>query len=245
MLPESRRQVGPGDMAELGAYLGKSTVLIGAYLQDDETFTVIDLFESPADDANNQVEHDTSYSALTQQKFEQHYRAVHGRLPTVIRGFSETIVDHARHGTHRFVHIDASHHYAHVVQDIAAARVLLDPAGIVVFDDYRALHTPGVSAAVWEARTQGLHLVAASDSKLYGTFGDPEPYREVVREWATRNRHGCQDEMIGSDTLTLVWPVTGRSVIARSFVPPIAVPLAKRLRNDGARALARWRGAAR
>ena len=140
-----------GDLAELGVYKGKSAVLIGAYLQAGETLTVIDLFGGQAPDTENLRENAEQYPRLTREPFENTYRAVHGALPVVLEDYSATIADHASNKEHRFVHIDASHLYEHVVADIAAAKALLKPDGIVVLDDYRNEHTPGVAAAAWEA----------------------------------------------------------------------------------------------
>jgi hypothetical protein len=84
-------------------------------------------------------------------------------------------------GTCRFVHIDASHLYEHVRDDIGAARELLLPEGIVVLDDFRSEHTPGVSVATWEAvLNRGLRPICLSTQKLYGTWGDPQPVQEEL-----------------------------------------------------------------
>jgi len=83
--------------------------------------------------------------------------------------------------TCRFVHIDASHLYEHVHGDIGAAHDILLPGGIVVLDDFRSEHTPGVSVAAWEAvLNRGLRPICLSTQKLYGTWGDPEPLQEKL-----------------------------------------------------------------
>ena len=38
----------PGDLVELGAYLGKSAVIIGSHLREGERFVVVDLFGAEA-----------------------------------------------------------------------------------------------------------------------------------------------------------------------------------------------------
>lgn len=183
LLDASEERLGGGDLAELGVYLGKSAALMGRGLQPGETFTVVDLFSAPAQSQDNQAENDEQYAALSQQAFERHYLTVNDDLPVIVRGFSHTIVDHASHGTHRFVHIDASHLFEHVLADIAAARTLLKADGVVVFDDYRTVHAPGVAAAIWRESTRGLTPFAVSMNKLYATFGDADPWVEVVKEW--------------------------------------------------------------
>ena len=176
LLDSTEEHLGGGDLAELGAYLGKSAALIGCSLQPGETFTVIDLFSAEAASEDNQSENEEQYAELSQEAFEGYYRTVHDELPVVVRAPSQEIVDHAAHGTHRFVHIDASHLYEHVVADIAAARTLLKPDGVVVFDDYRAPHTPGVGAAIWRETTKDLTPFAVTQNKLYATFGDADQW---------------------------------------------------------------------
>lgn len=183
LLDESEERLGGGDLAELGVYLGKSAALMGRTLQPDETFTVVDLFSAPAWTEENQSENDQQYAELSQEAFERHYLTANEELPVVVRGLSHTIVDHASPGTHRFVHIDASHLYEHVLADIDAARTLLKPDGVVVLDDYRTVHAPGVAAAIWRESTRDLTPFAVSMNKLYATFGDADPWVEVVREW--------------------------------------------------------------
>ena len=183
LLRQTEARLGGGDLAELGVYLGKSAALVGWHQQPEETFTVVDLFEEDATAEENRAENEEQYAELSQEAFEKYYLTVHDTLPVVVRGPSASIVDHAAHGTHRFVHIDASHLYEHVVEDIAAARTLLKPGGVVVFDDYRAPHTPGVAAAVWQATTQDLRPFAVTINKLYATFDDAEPWLDVLTAW--------------------------------------------------------------
>lgn len=180
-----------GDLLELGAYLGKSAILLGHHLQDGETLTVCDLFGADAPDDANRAELARSYSTLTRQAFERNYLSFHDTLPTVVQAPSSAITDTVAPGTCRFVHIDASHLYEHVQADIGAARDLLRPDGIVVLDDFRSEHTPGVAAATWEAvLNRGLHPVCLSTQKLYGTWGNPEPVQERLLA-ALRGRDDC------------------------------------------------------
>lgn len=218
LLGHTERALGGGDLAELGVFLGKSAALIGWGQQPGETFTVIDLFEQGATEEGNQAENEEQYAELSQAAFEQQYLTVHDALPVVVRGPSASILDHAARGTHRFVHVDASHLYEHVVQDIEAARLLLKPGGVVVFDDYRAPHTPGVAAAVWQATTRDLRPFAVTRNKLYATFGDDPSYAEVVTRWLEERaywRHEIQ-QVVGRPLVRVLRPA-GKG--ARSSTP--------------------------
>jgi hypothetical protein len=53
------------------------------------------------------------------------------------------------------------------------AKSLLIPGGFVIFDDIIALHTPGVTAAVWEGVIRDDLIPLFQTHKLYGTWSDP------------------------------------------------------------------------
>ncbi|MGW7065722.1 class I SAM-dependent methyltransferase [Streptomyces sp. NPDC054855] len=161
-----------GDLLELGAYLGKSAIFMGAYLRAEETFTVCDLFDSPAPDDANSAEMGRSYATLTRRAFEANYGSFHDGLPRIVQEPSSGITAHVEADSCRFVHIDASHLYEHVHADIAAAREVLGQDGIVVLDDFRAEHCPGVAAATWGAVAgSGLKPLCITATKFYGTWG--------------------------------------------------------------------------
>ena len=201
----------PGDLVELGVYLGKSTILIGEHLRPGDAFTVCDLFGEPAPDEDNDAESTKSYKDLTRDEFEFNYRAFHDELPVVVQAPTGEILDHVAAGSARFVHVDASHLYKHVRADVEAARTMLNEDGIVVFDDYRSPHTPGVSAAVWEAvLTLGLKPIALSPQKFYGTWGDADAAREELIAWAAE-RPGFSTD---------VQDVSGHQLVRVVYKPP-------------------------
>ncbi|MER6219834.1 class I SAM-dependent methyltransferase [Streptomyces sp900105755] len=172
-----------GDLLEVGTYMGKSAIFTARHLRAGETYTVCDLFEGDAPDDANRAESTKSYGKLTRGIFEQNYLAFHEELPRVLQGPSSVVPTEVAPGSCRFVHVDASHLYEHVHGDIEAARELLVPDGIVVLDDFRSEHTPGVSIAAWEAVLNGgLNPICLSTQKLYGTWGDPEPVQEALME---------------------------------------------------------------
>lgn len=173
-----------GDLLELGAYMGKSAIFMGARMRSDERFTVCDLFDSPAEDASNSQEMNKSYATLTRRAFEANYLSFHDELPTIVQGLSSVVRDHVADNSVRFAHIDASHLYEHVHGDILSVRELLTEDGVVVMDDYRAEHCPGVAAATWQAVTgEGLRPICITGTKFYGTWGDPEPLQKALLEW--------------------------------------------------------------
>ncbi|WP_151082087.1 class I SAM-dependent methyltransferase [Nocardioides cynanchi] len=187
-LLESQRDSPPGDLVEMGAYQGKSAVIIGDYLRDGERFVVIDLFgdEGQFDQSEeakaNRRENQRSYPRLTRGVFEENYLSVHDELPVVVQAFTTEIVKHVEPGTARFIHIDASHLYPAVKVDCQSSRALMRPGGVVSFDDYRNASSPGVGAAIWEAVvTDGLIPFATTRKKLYACYDDPTPHQETIR----------------------------------------------------------------
>ncbi|MDJ0383091.1 class I SAM-dependent methyltransferase [Streptomyces sp. G-G2] len=212
-----------GDLLELGAYMGKSAIFMGGYLRDGEEFTVCDLFGSPAEDASNSAETQSSYATLTRQAFETNYLAFHPSLPTVIQAPTSVVGDQVREASCRFIHVDASHLYEHVRGDIEASRTLSVPGAVVVFDDYRSEHCPGVAAAVWGAvATSGLQVVCVSGTKLYATWGDPEPLREALRVWLEGRAdlwHGT-DEIAGQPVVR----IGGEKALAPAPPRPLRAP---------------------
>ncbi|MDN3024443.1 class I SAM-dependent methyltransferase [Streptomyces sp. S.PB5] len=191
LLDRQEAQGHKGDLVELGAYMGKSAILLGRHLGPGEQFTVCDLFGGEAPDGANKAETAKSYASLTRQAFERNYLSFHDALPRVIEAPSSVISSEVAAGSCRFVHIDASHLYEHVRDDIGAARDLLQPEGVVVLDDFRSEHTPGVSVATWEAvLNRELRVICLSTQKLYGTWGDPGPVQEELLEML-RGRTDC------------------------------------------------------
>ncbi|MFD5570210.1 class I SAM-dependent methyltransferase [Streptomyces cadmiisoli] len=181
-----------GDLLEVGVYMGKSAIFLGRRLHEGDRYTVCDLFEGDAPDDANRAESTKSYSALTRRSFETNYLSFHTELPRVVQGPSSLVPAEVEPGSCRFVHIDGSHLYEHVYDDIGAARDVLLPDGIVVLDDFRSEHTPGVSVAAWEAvLSRGLRPICLSTQKLYGTWGDPEPVQDELLT-AVRDRDDCR-----------------------------------------------------
>lgn len=218
----------PGDLAELGVFKGKSAAVIGAHQRVGEVFTVVDLFEDhAATDMANRLENARSYQSLSRREFERHYLSVHPTLPTVVQGPSASIAASARHHLHRFVHIDASHLYDHVSKDITVAQTLLRPDGVVVIDDFRSAHTPGVAAAAWAAVADGMHPVALTGNKMYATWGDPQRWTRVIGEWLPTAGFDHEIQSIAGLDVHRIWH--SRPPGAR-WVPPVAVPLARSLR---------------
>lgn len=226
----------PGDLLELGVYQGKTAIHMGSYLRSGEKFTVCDLFDLARDEDSIRPGARRAYADLTQAQFERNYLSFHDRLPTVVRGRTDQILDHVAPGSCRFIHIDASHTYQDVRHDVQAARQLLTPTGVVVFDDYRTEHTPGTAAAVWEAvANEGLRVICLSANRFYATWADPTPIQDRMISWLQRrDDHYCDlQDVLGQRLL--------RVVRIRKQPPPDRGRASDRQRSAGGPA---WRRAA-
>ncbi|WP_045700250.1 class I SAM-dependent methyltransferase [Streptomyces rubellomurinus] len=232
-----------GDLLELGSYLGRSAVLLGDHLAPGERLTVCDLFDSEAGDSENAAEMEMSYRrTLTRSAFEANYLAFHSELPAIVQAPTSVLADgRIPAGSCRFVHVDASHLYEHVAGDIAVARAALVEDGLIALDDYRSEHTPGVSAAVWEAVfTGGLRPVLLTPMKFYGTWGDAEAARRVLlrRDWRAEGYTVDEDTIAGARVLRLNYRVKApvlppqRSAprrLALDLLPPVATRATRRV----------------
>lgn len=195
-----------GDLAEIGVYLGRSAITIGAHCDSAEKFTVVDLFGGGSYGDDNTAENVREYPDLTRGQFEEYYLSVHPELPQVVSGDSTSIVEVAQTGEHRFVHVDASHLYDYVIKDIDSARELLTRNGIVVFDDYRTAHAPGVAAAVWpEVTAGGLQLLAISEQKMYCTWGDPSYARDLLHSWVQSSGLAFEEQSVAGQPVLRLW----------------------------------------
>lgn len=189
-----------GDLLEIGVYQGKSAILMGYFTRFDERLVVCDLFESPAKTSENRSENQLWYANLTRGLFEANYLRFHPELPSLVACPSTHLIRKARlKRNFRLVHIDGSHLYSIVQKDLHIARRLLIRNGIVVIDDYRSVHTPGVAAAAWQEVISGdLIPFCLTPMKMYATWDQSHVrYRKHLRSWAERRR----DLVLESDTV--------------------------------------------
>ncbi|MDI3402353.1 class I SAM-dependent methyltransferase [Streptomyces cavernicola] len=180
----------PGDLLEMGCYLGKATIVMGRHRGDGETFTVCDLFGDETQGSySRKATLDFYEKTLSLRAFENNYLAFHEQLPEIVQARTDVLADRIAEDSCRFVHVDASHQYEDVCVDIDTTRTILRRDGVVSLDDYRNDRTPGVGAAVWESVfTKGMRPVCVTPNKMYATWDDPSPLQKRLREWAGETR---------------------------------------------------------
>lgn len=163
-----------GDILEIGCYQGTSAILLGYMKQESERLIICDLFDGETESEEDMLERYRYYTPnFGRQMFEANYLRFHSQLPEIIPQPSSTL-HHAGLGrTFRFIHIDGSHNYDLVRQDLLLAKELLVPGGVVSFDDLLSPHTPGVTAAVWEGVANDGLIPMMQTIKFYGTWDSP------------------------------------------------------------------------
>lgn len=178
-----------GSILEVGCYMGKSAILLGFLLNESESLVVNDLFDGKASAADNVDEVTREYPGLSEERFLHRYLGYHDQPPLIVADLSSTLPERLAGWLFRFIHIDGSHTYEVVREDLMNSRALAGEDAIVVMDDWRSEHTPGVSAAIWEAVTrEGLIPLVVSPQKFYAMWSDgPAGVGGFLREWVKEN----------------------------------------------------------
>lgn len=146
-----------GHLLEIGVYQGKSAILIEKFRRDSEEFHVCDVFDGVGTNAENNSEIEKSYEVLSFAKFKTNFEKFYTDFPTVHICDSKNLATHVENEIFRFIHIDGSHLYNIVKSDLQFASKHLHPDyGVIAMDDYRAAHTTGVAAAMWESIIEGV-----------------------------------------------------------------------------------------
>lgn len=229
-----RRAGATGDLLEIGTYLGQSAILLGFLAREAERVHVCDVFDdADALDAESGREWNRFYGSLTRDRFEANYRRFHSTMPEIHHGLSDDVLPRLSSAEYRFIHVDGSHEYTTVRSDTAATNSLLGPGGIVVFDDIGARHTPGVSAAVWEAVARDGLVPFVLTSKLYAAW-ERHPVLDELRACLTESdlvavvaEHSVGRNQV-LEVVTAAPPESRVRRVLRGVVPPALASSARR-----------------
>jgi predicted O-methyltransferase YrrM len=232
ILDDLQRRAGiEGDILEIGAYQGRSAILLGYLRRPTERILVCDVFGRPGTSAEEDRENLRHYPGLEERQFMDNYRAFHAEPPELLARPSQALEPSELGRRFRFVHVDGSHFYDAVRNDIALTRQILAPGGLAVFDDVR--EDASVTAAVWHAvGCDGLVPVCRSD-KMYaswdalaGEYVDGLRHRLAERDDVSFGVH----ELAGGPFVDVEWwqerKLPGR--LAEALVPPLLMRLLRR-----------------
>ena len=153
---------------EIGTFEGKSAAFISNYLLAEERFVVCDIFSLKSDELND-VENARSYPNFGLEIFKSNMERFARATPEIIVSDSARLESSELGENFRFIHLDGSHMYNHISKDLELAIQIIDPEnGLIAIDDFRAAHTPGVSAAIWmQIANKRLILIVITGTKMY------------------------------------------------------------------------------
>jgi hypothetical protein len=191
ILSNQSEQKASGNLLEIGVYAGKSAIHIGSRVRPGEEFHVCDIFNESTDSKNTQ-EILRSYENLNRLTFEVNCIEFLGKLPVIHQCLSLELPRLLDKNDFRFIHIDGSHLYEHVANDLNFAISAINPQiGVIAVDDFRAQHTVGVALAVWQTVLEGnLIPLVMTPAKIY--LGRPEINFDVKEIKDSLNSLGIQ-----------------------------------------------------
>ena len=167
-----------GDLLEIGAYWGRSAVVLGLHRQAGERVVVCDLFENSPATAELREEWQRDYGGLTEAAFLSTYQRFVPDAPHIVARPSNTLQFDVPAASCRFVHVDGSHRYEDADADIRFSMRSITADGVIAIDDYRSVHTPGVAAAAWQAVIdEHMAIACLTEAKMY--LADPETATEI------------------------------------------------------------------
>lgn len=182
--------LGKSKVAEIGVYKGKSAIALG-YGAKGEDLVVCDIFgDTEGLSAANREEYEVSPYEFNRETFERNYLAFHPSLPVIRDTPSATAFGEADRGRYRLVHIDGSHVYEDVSNDLSIVEGMLVPGGVAVLDDFNSATTLGVQQAFWNEYSKGqMRLVFNTLRKAYVTWDEGRcPITlDVLRGWTEQD----------------------------------------------------------
>ncbi|MEX2049357.1 MAG: class I SAM-dependent methyltransferase [Gemmatimonadota bacterium] len=205
-----------GGVLEIGCWYGRSAILLEYLKGERDVLHVCDLFEDTPPTRAGRMELAAFRGQMpTRADFEAWFRSYHPGLPTIHQGPSSALsARELGSNRFRFVHVDGSHTYEAVTQDISIACEIATEGGVLVFDDFANVGHPGVAAALWPAIMQSdFEPFASSPSKLYVTLGSDRAaqYRVAIEELAGQHGHRWKvSELPDEGAILTVWPINER-----------------------------------
>ena len=130
-----------GDLFEIGAHHGKSTVMLGQMADRGETVEVCDIFGSQTLNASASGAGDR---AIMERNMG---RLAPGQPLRIHECMSSELTADAL-GRYRFFHVDGGHLVEEALGDIRLGGEVLDDRGVVVVDDPFRIEWPGVTEAI-------------------------------------------------------------------------------------------------
>jgi hypothetical protein len=203
-MEELNRQKVNGSVLEIGAFLGKTAILLDRLMLHSDELHICDVFEKQkfVTDQENFKEVREYYSKVipTRESFEQNF-SLHGKKSPIIhqiesKFLQKELVDRS----FKFIHIDGAHTFKAVDTDLKISLAKVCSKGIIVMDDYRNYGALGVAQVFWSVVSERkLKLVLLTHTKAYFTFGNINSYLENLEIFCKKNSIHYYKEKINGD----------------------------------------------
>lgn len=155
-----------GDILEIGTYKGKSGILLTLFAQKDEKVRLLDLYSKIEFQKEIDSAHYRDLTAEKTLKFLKKY----GNEHELVEGNSVDIPKLIPSTKNRIIHIDGSHQYSTVQEDLKNSLESLSSLGVIVLDDYANFNYPGVARAFWDFYGSGeVEIIWATQTRVYFT----------------------------------------------------------------------------
>ena len=226
-----------GNLLEVGVYMGKSAIFMENYRKPGEELHVCDVFDGIQQEGENRREIDRSYENLSFSNFQKNFLAFFGKMPEVHICDSRTLLHRLQDKRFRFIHIDGSHLYEFVNSDLSLAiKILQAGDGIIALDDFRAAHTPGVAAAMWE-KVVGLELKPVLITNFKAYLSSPKNEFQLSKIQVELMSIGLKTEIVNAMGFEFIRVLSDekdfgstRFQIIRRVSPPFVIDLLSYLR---------------
>jgi hypothetical protein len=197
-----------GDILEIGVYKGKSAFVLNSLIQKNEKLFLCDIFNEQTTKKNKE-EINNSYSSYNLQELNNLFQKNFEHQPIILNNNSVNLPFVVGDRKFRFIHVDGSHEFSIVREDIKnVCEWALAPNGIVVFDDYRSPHSIGVTAAVFEAiLKKKLKPIFRTEAKLYCTlYGNSDIDLNNVSKFLISEGLSTKDEEFLEFQIKFIFP---------------------------------------
>ncbi len=232
-----------GDLFEIGAFFGRSAVVLGQLARPDERVVVADIFDQGGNDDSTipaRMLRDTTLPSVEQ--FSANYLRFHDELPEILVGPSTSLdADELGPGAFRLIHVDGAHDYDTVVHDLTLTRTLATTGAVIAFDDISNVDFPGTGAAIWPEVAAGRLRPLIAGQKLYATWDLEHPVADALtRLVQARPGWEVESRRLGDFEALTIWEPPneddsswkGKSKrIVRNWTPPAVYEGAKRVRD--------------
>jgi predicted O-methyltransferase YrrM len=171
-----------GDLLEIGAYMGRSAVVLGQLQREGERLIVSDIF-GEAENNEESILWRTSCEVQkpSVEQFSANYLRFHATLPEIRVGPSSSL-DAGELGrkSFRLLHVDGAHDYENVAHDLSLTRDLAAAGAVIAFDDISQPAFPGIGAAIWPEVKDGRLRPLIVGQKLYATWDVESPVADTL-----------------------------------------------------------------